>query len=146
MELYTIKELAKLANTPESTARYYRDRHPEYFYHTGTGRKKRYPKETLDVLKFILRLAEERRNAEQIAEALKGKFKQEINILDTNAEAQRSSNANEEGQLQLMNTLTNTLREIADQKKEMQNLRDEINQLKDYIKTPVLKRIFRRGK
>jgi len=145
MELYTIKELSKLAGIPESTARYYRDRHPEYFYHTGAGRKKRYPKETLEVLKFILRLAEERKNADQIAEALKGKFKQEITIPETNAEKQRSSNANAEGQLQLMNTLTETIREIADQKKEMQTLREEINELKEYIKTPVIKRIFKRG-
>jgi DNA-binding transcriptional MerR regulator len=67
---YTIKELSKLAGIPESTARYYRDRHPEYFYHTGTGRKKRYTAETLDVLRFILRLAQDRRNAEEIAEAI----------------------------------------------------------------------------
>jgi cell division septum initiation protein DivIVA len=45
-----------------------------------------------------------------------------------------------------MNTLTNTLREISDQKKEIQGLREEIKELRDYIKTPVFKRIFKRGK
>jgi len=44
-----------------------------------------------------------------------------------------------------MNTLTDTLISIADQKKEIQGLRDEIKELREYIKTPVLKRIFKRG-
>jgi len=39
MELHTIAEMAKLLKIPENTARYYRDRHPEYFHHTGKGKK-----------------------------------------------------------------------------------------------------------
>jgi hypothetical protein len=35
---------------------------------------------------------------------------------------------------------------ISDREKEIQGLRDEIKELREYIKTPVLKRIFKRGK
>jgi DNA-binding CsgD family transcriptional regulator len=38
MELYTIAELARILKIPESTVRYYRDRHQDYMPHTGTAR------------------------------------------------------------------------------------------------------------
>jgi len=115
MELYTIADMAKLLKIPESTARYYRDRHPEYFHYTGKGYKKRYTPETLEALRFI---CEQANNSRRTAE---------------------------EQQLRLVETLTTTLREISDQKKDIQDLRDEIKELREYIKTPVLKRIFKRG-
>lgn len=36
--------------------------------------------------------------------------------------------------------------EIADQKKEIQRLRDDIKELREYINTPLLKRIFKMGR
>ena len=39
--------------------------------------------------------------------------------------------------------LINLLDKIADQKKEIQTLREEFKELREYIKTPLLKRIFR---
>ena len=140
MELYTIAELSKLLKIPESTARYYRDRHPEYFHYTGKGRKKRYTQETLEALRYICEQANNSRTAEEINEGLQAQFTKQINITDITAVTTAG-----EQQIQLMNTLTNTLREIADQKQEIQGLREEIKELRDYIKTPVLKRLFKRG-
>ena len=65
MELYTISEMAKLIKIPESTARYYRDKHPEYFHYTGKGRKKRYLPET-DQKKEIQGLREEVKELREI--------------------------------------------------------------------------------
>jgi DNA-binding transcriptional MerR regulator len=64
MELYTIAEMSKLLKIPESTARYYRDRHPEYFHYTGKGREKRYLPET-DQKKEIQGLREEVRELKE---------------------------------------------------------------------------------
>jgi len=141
MELYTIAEMAKLLKIPESTARYYRDRHPEYLHFTGKGRKKRYTAEALEALRFICEQANNSRTAEEISEALQAQFNREVNTSDVTAVTTAG-----EQQIQLMNTLTETLRNIAEQKKEIQSLRDEIKELKDYIKTPVIKKIFKRGK
>ena len=142
MELYTIAELSKLANIPESTARYYRDRHPDYFHRTGKGHKKRYTEEALKALLLICEMIDKEQNRkEQIDQALQDKFTKQILI----AEQGNSRTAEGQNSIQLMNTLTNTLREISDQKKEIQGLREEIKELRDYIKTPVLKRLFKRG-
>ena len=132
MESYTIVEMSRLLNIPESTARYYRDRHPEYFHYTGKGRKKRYNPETLEALRFIAEQATSSRSAEEIEEALQARFNREINTESitavTTAEAQQS------GQLRLIETLSMTLKDIADQKKEIQDLRKEIKAFKKYIK------------
>ena len=141
MELYTIIEMAKLLKIPESTARYYKDRHPEYFHYTGKGHKKRYTPDTLEALRFIRDQANNSRNAEEISTGLQARFTKEINTTDIIA-----VKTAEEQQLKLMNTLTDTLSSIADQKKEIQSLRDDIKELREYIKTPLLKRIFKRGK
>ena len=142
MELYTIKEMAKLVKIPESTARYYRDRHPEYFHYSGKGRKRRYTPEALEALRFICDQASSSRNADEISEQLQARFNREITAGDTTqlttAEAQQP--------IKLMEALTATLKEIADQKKDIQDLRDEIKELREYIKTPLIKRIFKRGK
>jgi len=138
MELYTIAELSKLLKIPESTARYYRDRHPDYFHYTGKGRKKRYTPETLEALRYICEQANNSRNAEEINEGLQAQFKREINIEEITAVTTAG-----EQQLKLFEALTNTLGEIANQKQEIQGLREEIKELRDYIKTPVLKRIFK---
>jgi DNA-binding transcriptional MerR regulator len=139
MKLYTIAEMAKLLKIPESTARYYRDRHPEYLHYTGKGRKRRYTAEALEALRFICEQANNSRNADDIDQALQARFNKEINHDDITAVTTA-----EEQQLKLMNTLTDTLSSIADQKIEIQALREEIKELREYIKTPVLKRIFKK--
>ena len=128
MELYNIVELAKLLKIPESTARYYRDRHPEYFHFTGKGRRKMYLPDTLEALRFICEQANNSRTAEQIEEALQARFNREINT--DGVIVKTAVNTAEEQQLKLMNTLTDTLISISDQKKEIQSLRDELKEFR----------------
>ena len=52
-KLLTIKDIAQRLNIPESTARYYRDKWPEYIPTVGTGRNKRYKPEAVDVLRLV---------------------------------------------------------------------------------------------
>ena len=66
MKLYTIAKMAKILKIPESTARYYRDRHSDFLPHVGTGRKRRYKKQALEALRLIAELANRSLSAEEI--------------------------------------------------------------------------------
>jgi len=132
MELYTIAELSKILNIPESTIRYYRDRHQDYFYPVGTGKKKRYPPETITVLRLISEGARESRKAEHIAKVLEVRFNKQPPIAKTESVETQTLTGN--SPFQLPETLTTAIKEISDIKKEIQGLRDEIKELREYIK------------
>jgi DNA-binding transcriptional MerR regulator len=142
MELYTITQMSKLLRIPESTIRFYRDKYSEYFHYTGKGKKKRYLPETLDVLRLICDQSGKSKNAEQIAEALQAQFIKQIDIAESEAvetQPQKSQNS-----LQLFQTMTTAIIEIADQKKEIENLRNEVRELREIITIPLFKRIFKK--
>lgn len=50
---YTIREIARELNLPESTIRYYRDAFALYLPAWGMGRRRRYPAESLELLRLI---------------------------------------------------------------------------------------------
>jgi DNA-binding transcriptional MerR regulator len=50
---YTIREIARELNLPESTIRYYRDAFALYLPTWGMGRRRRYPPEALELLRLI---------------------------------------------------------------------------------------------
>jgi len=133
--------MARILKIPESTARYYRDRHQEYLHYTGKGRRKRYTKEALEALRYICELANNSRNADEIDKQLQARFNSQIDVTEITA----ITTAGEQ-QLKLINTLTDTLSNIANQKKEIQSLRDEIKELRYLIATPLIKRLFRKNK
>ncbi|MBA7500230.1 hypothetical protein ES704_02985 [subsurface metagenome] len=66
MELYTIARMAKLLSIPESTARYWRDRHSEHLPYIRSGRKRRYKKEALEALRLVAEMAKRNLTAEEI--------------------------------------------------------------------------------
>ena len=66
MKLYTIAKMAKTLKIPESTARYYRDRHSKFLPFVGSGRKRRYKKQALEALRLIAELANSSLSAEEI--------------------------------------------------------------------------------
>ncbi|MBA7564373.1 MerR family transcriptional regulator [Candidatus Atribacteria bacterium 1244-E10-H5-B2] len=126
--LYTISKIAKILKIPESTARYYRDRYPEFILSTGAGRKKRYKKETLKVLRIICEMANNSKTAEEIKERLSQEFSRNIEVI----EETRIITAVEQQQ-HFLEVISNSLENMADQKKAIQELREEVNDLKKYI-------------
>jgi DNA-binding transcriptional MerR regulator len=124
MELYTIAEIARILKIPESTARYYRDRHRDYMAHIGRGRKKRYKPEALEAMRLVCELADNSKTAEEIEEALNRKFTRNIET-----EEQTAVTTAGEQQLKIFNVLDR----IADQKDQIQELRQEVDELKKYI-------------
>ncbi|MFI5208349.1 MAG: MerR family transcriptional regulator, partial [Gemmatimonadales bacterium] len=51
--LLTLRQLAEELNLPESTVRYYRDAFLDHIPSVGTGRRRRYPREAIAVLRSI---------------------------------------------------------------------------------------------
>lgn len=84
-ELFTIQRISKELGVPESTLRYWRDRHEEYIPTQGTGRQRRYPGEAVAVFRRIAELAAEELTADQIAERLALEFTREITIAEDNS-------------------------------------------------------------
>ncbi len=71
--MYTIKAMAQEIGVGESTVRFWRDRHKDFIPHTGKGRKRRYPEEALETLRFIAECSAEGKSAAEVEEALNRK-------------------------------------------------------------------------
>jgi len=136
MKLYTIAKMAKTLKIPESTARYYRDRHSEFLPYTGSGRKRRYKKQALEALRLIAELANRNLTTEEIDNQLSQK-----NSRNIEAEEQTAMTTAAEQQQSIVKALSDNLGAIADQKKEIQELREEVKELSSLVKLSWWKRI-----
>ena len=97
---------------PESTARYYRDRHFEFLPNIKSGRKRQYKKQALEASRLITELANRNLTAEEINDQLSKKF-------NRNYEVEETTTITTEQQQKLIEALTANLGEISDQEKEI---------------------------
>ncbi len=67
--LLTLKQIAEELGLPESTVRYYRDAYPDKVPCVGTGRRRRYPRAAVAVLRSIADAYASGRSRREIAEA-----------------------------------------------------------------------------
>ncbi len=126
MELYTIAKIADILKLPESTVRYYRNRHSEYIPFIGHGRKRRYKKEGLEALRIIAEMANRNLTADEINSHLEANLNRTIDASEVTAITTAA-----EQQQPIIKALADNLNAIADQKKEIQELRDRINRLEE---------------
>jgi len=70
--LLTLKQIAESLALPESTVRYYRDAFPDRIPTVGTGRRRRYPREAVEVLRSIAEAYASGHSRQRIATALGG--------------------------------------------------------------------------
>ncbi len=126
MQLLTLKEIARRLNIPESTARFYRDKFPEYIPSEGIGRNKRYLPEAEEVLRFIAEGLRNGRSATDIEGELRLKYQAitDIEPIEAQLPQQYSSSAE----------LTEAIRELVDQN----------NQLIELLARPWWKRLLGR--
>ncbi|MFN2268918.1 MAG: MerR family transcriptional regulator [Desulfonatronovibrio sp.] len=75
-ELLTIKEIARRLTLPESNVRYYRDKYEKYLPSVGSGRKKRFKPQAVDVFKTIVQGLEESLSSNEIESRLAARFSQ----------------------------------------------------------------------
>ncbi|MFZ5571644.1 MAG: MerR family transcriptional regulator [Thermodesulfobacteriota bacterium] len=71
---YTLRELADELNTGESTIRFWQDQFNPWVPCTGKGREKWYPKIAIDILRFIMKNAEEGHGMEEIESRLMHRY------------------------------------------------------------------------
>ncbi|MDR1660647.1 MAG: MerR family transcriptional regulator [Desulfovibrio sp.] len=72
--LLSIADIARHFSLPESTARYYCKRFALYIPGVGDGRRRRYRRETLDVIEAILEQMQKSRTAIAVEDALEARF------------------------------------------------------------------------
>src|SRR5258706_15353116 len=70
--LLTLKQLAEELHLPESTVRYYRDAFLDHIPSVGTGRRRRYPREAVAILRSIADDYAAGRQRKQIAAGMNG--------------------------------------------------------------------------
>lgn len=70
--LLTLRQLADELDLPESTVRYYRDAFLDHIPSVGTGRRRRYPKEAVQVLRTIASQYASGRSRAEISTAIQG--------------------------------------------------------------------------
>jgi DNA-binding transcriptional MerR regulator len=70
--LYTLRQLAEELKLPESTLRYYRDAFVDHIPSVGTGRRRRYPREAVAVLRTIAKSYSAGRSRAEIVAAIGG--------------------------------------------------------------------------
>ena len=137
--------MAKILKIPESTARYYRDRYPEFMISIGSGRKKRYKKESLGALRIICEMASSSKTAMETEERLSKEFSRNIEVEEQTA----ITIAVEQQHNRFLEIISNSLVSMADQKKEIQELREEVKEIKKYIDQYRLswwQRLFKKSK
>jgi uncharacterized coiled-coil protein SlyX len=94
----------------------------------GSGRKKRYKKETSKVLRIIYEEANRNNSTEEIKELLSQEFNRNIEVIE-----ETIITAAIEQQRQFLELISNNLVNMVDQKKEIQELQEDVNDLKKYI-------------
>jgi DNA-binding transcriptional MerR regulator len=72
--LLSIADISRHFSLPESTARYYCKRFAQYIPGVGDGRRRRYRRETLDVIEAILGQMQKSRTAVAVEDALEARF------------------------------------------------------------------------
>jgi DNA-binding transcriptional MerR regulator len=127
--LYTISKMAKIVKIPVSTASYYRNRHNDFMPSTGSGRKKRYKEESLEALKLIVELANKNTSTEDIEEALNQTGSRYIEVQQDNNNNLTTVQQQPIQQIKFIKLLDR----IANQKKEIQELRKDVKEIKKYI-------------
>jgi DNA-binding transcriptional MerR regulator len=87
-ELLTIRDIAASLGAPESTIRHWRDQFDEFLPSVGQGKRKRYRKTAIEVLRFVQDRLNRNETATEIREALSREYPRNI---DTVAEGNRNT-------------------------------------------------------
>lgn len=132
-KLYTIAEMAKISNIPESTLRFYRDKYSEFIPYVGDGRKRRYKVQALEALRIIAEESNRSTTAEEIAERLSQYFTRFVEVQDetaVTAAAEQQQDIKE-----LFNVIANALSVMASQKNDIEFLKKKVYELEHVAET-----------
>jgi len=137
---YTIKEMAEITGINESTVRYFRDKHKEFFPYEGQGRGKRYKTEALEALRYISESSKRSIPHKDIKRGLYTEFTSHVEVEETN-----SIKVAEEQQMgKLIEALTISLDKVADQSNRIERLEKKIEELEKKLEAPERKNLLQR--
>lgn len=143
---YTIAEISKILNIPESTLRFYRNKFEKFIPYVGEGRKKRYAEEAINIFKDIAELLRNNVTAEDVAEHLTHMY---ATYIDINNEQQTAITQQQqnfftekyiqtliESDLEIRKEIASTLQIIANQQESIAELQKELLKMQEkYEKT-----------
>lgn len=89
MELYTISNLSKLLNIPDTTFRNWRDRYHDIVPSIGEGRSRKYPKESIVVFQAISQLSKNGKTLDEIRHELLNQFPVQGKVQTVNPQVPR---------------------------------------------------------
>lgn len=131
MKEYTITEIARELDAPESTVRGWRNRFIEYIPHHGQGRKRRYPSSALPVFQLIAELFAEGLTAETVAERLSTVTPRYIDNRDNNSGD--TATPRQTPDLPMLRVAT-ALEVLIKQQQDNQDLQQQLDELKERVK------------
>jgi DNA-binding transcriptional MerR regulator len=144
---YTIAEISKILNIPESTLRFYRNKFEKFIPYFGEGRKKRYAEEAINIFKEIAELLRNNVTADDVAEHLTRVYTTYVNI--SNEQQQQTAITQQqifftekyiqtliESDLEIRKEIASTLQIIANQQESIAELQKELLKIQEkYEKT-----------
>ena len=94
-QLYTIADISRQFNLPESTCRYYCKRFAEYIPSVGEGRRKRFRKDTIGVISTIVEEMKKSRTCDAVEEILAVRYPRTALVIKNENTGMVASNTNE---------------------------------------------------
>lgn len=91
-ELYTLAEIARIIDIPESTCRYYHGKFAEFLPAIGKGKRKKYRQDAVNILRFISDNLRNGSTLAEVTELLSKQFQKVIDIAATSAILQQDKN------------------------------------------------------
>ncbi len=152
MELLTLKQIAQQLELAESTARYFRDKWPEYIPTVKVGRRTYYQPEAVEVLRVIAEETQKRSNAAVTQSRLNSMFavtiEQSAETQSSNAAEQQNHNLVEKNNLKALaqaNSEIFYLRQLVqDLQQDNRRLTEKLLQLGPGKQPTLWQRIFKR--
>lgn len=91
-ELYTLAEIARIIDIPESTCRYYHGKFAEFLPAIGKGKRKKYRQDAVNILRFISDNLRNGSTLAEVTELLSKQFQKVIDIAATSTTLQQDKN------------------------------------------------------
>lgn len=133
-EYLTLAEIARQLNLPESTARYYKNKFSAYIPSYGSGRKKRYSAEAVEVLRLIAEMFNRNATATEIEDALIREFAVNIDIIN---QPQRNATTTQQlpemaAVVQLLELSVQAVKDVAQVKEELSAVKEQLAKQQEY--------------
>lgn len=134
MELLTIAEISKRLELPESTIRSWRDRYAEFIPAVGTGRKRRYEPEAVEVFARIAALSDTYSSSRDVAEQLQASHSRYFEHRNENNSSNSSNTAIDRPVFDdPIYRITRSLEELVKANNDRENLQKRIDELEQRL-------------